>query len=431
MAQIPRCVVHFIPRFLPVGPDTVVGGSNNALWNLAVGLKVHVPELRQVLVTATSATNAAWFDHYRTAFDEILWQPLPTEASPLVYGARAAAGLGLELAGAVRRLRPDIVHGHSGYPHYALVSAGVGRLTGTPAVHSLYCPLSGRVHDRERWFADPRLGRQLLRGAERVVAMSEHVASSLAAADFPPSRTVTVHPGLRPALWESLPPRAHCRRRFDIEAGERVVLFVGNPSEAKGIDVLIRAAEELFPRFPAARLFCTFELDNIERASRGEAIHNLVARSPIRDRIRFLGLVDRITELMRAADVVVFPFRNAAGPSDLPIALMESMAVGTPVVATDLPGNREVTGVPPEGGRLVPVADVAGLAGAVGDVLSLEEPARRALGEAAASRARGTFDAVESASLLWQIYVDIVRRSGRGRRGGRYLWANRRRGGRS
>jgi glycosyltransferase involved in cell wall biosynthesis len=98
-------------------------------------------------------------------------------------------------------------------------------------------------------------------------------------------------------------------------------------------------------------------------------------------RVRLLGPVDDATlsALYASATVVC----HASRGEGFGMTCLEAMAFGAPVVATDLPPVRELAGGAVE---LVPVDDAAALAAALRGLLD-DEPRRRALGEAARSRA--------------------------------------------
>lgn len=103
--------------------------------------------------------------------------------------------------------------------------------------------------------------------------------------------------------------------------------------------------------------------------------------------VRFLGEVDDIGALLGAADLCV----HAAHREGLPNAVLEAMAAGLPVAATDLPGIREAVG--PEGaGLLAPPEDPAALAERIVSLLSSER-LRAATGAALKERATRRFDA--------------------------------------
>lgn len=153
------------------------------------------------------------------------------------------------------------------------------------------------------------------------------------------------------------------RRQLGIDPQLPVVLFVGTMNEAgtfKGIDRLLSAMAqgELTTR---AQVVLAGEGDLRPKYTR-LAAQLLPARS-----YRFTGGVsdDDLRDLYRSAIVTVLP--SVTSEEAFGIVLIESMACGTPVVASALPGVRGVIG--PDAGLVVPPGDVARLAAAIGDML--------------------------------------------------------------
>ena len=144
------------------------------------------------------------------------------------------------------------------------------------------------------------------------------------------------------------------------------VLFLGRLDEdRKGLAVLLEALPELVRRVPEVRL---------RVAGPGDArlVRELVPTA-LRDRVELLGLVPEADKPATYAGATVYCAPNTHGES-FGIVLLEAMATGTPVVASDLEAFRSVL----EDGRcgvLVPVRDAAALAGALADLLA--DPQRR------------------------------------------------------
>ena len=151
------------------------------------------------------------------------------------------------------------------------------------------------------------------------------------------------------------------------------VVFLGRIDEGrKGLAVLLEALPELVHLVPDVRLLVAGpgDVDDVRAA---------VPRS-LRDRVELLGLVEPEDKPRVFASGSVYCAPNTHGES-FGIVLVEAMAAGTPVVASDLEAFRRVL----QGGRagvLVPVRDPGALAGALGDLL-LDEPRRRALARVA------------------------------------------------
>jgi glycosyltransferase involved in cell wall biosynthesis len=116
-----------------------------------------------------------------------------------------------------------------------------------------------------------------------------------------------------------------------------------------------------------------------------ERSRRLVSASGLADRVIFTGFVDDPVRVQAALDLYVAASRKEG----LPLAVLEAMAAGLAVVATDVPGHRDVV-VPGETGLLVAPEDPAELAEAVATLLS--DPAlRKSLGQAGRERVRREF----------------------------------------
>jgi phosphatidylinositol alpha-mannosyltransferase len=145
------------------------------------------------------------------------------------------------------------------------------------------------------------------------------------------------------------------------------IAFLGRMDEPrKGLAVLLEAFEILAPQRPGLRLLVAGPGDQDEVR---EALP-----TPLRERIEMLGFVDDETKgrVYRSADVYCAP--NLGGES-FGVVLLEAMAAGTPVVASDLDAFRRVLD---DGrcGRLVPVNDAPALAAAL--AAALDDPTRSA-----------------------------------------------------
>lgn len=119
--------------------------------------------------------------------------------------------------------------------------------------------------------------------------------------------------------------------------------------------------------------------------SQHDNVQSLTDELGVRDLVRFLGVRDDVPELMGASDIVVHATRSEG----LGMTMVEAMAAGVPVVATDIPACREVL----DGGRcglLVPLGDAPALAEAICRLLD-DAPLRRRLVDAASERVRAKY----------------------------------------
>ena len=215
-------------------------------------------------------------------------------------------------------------------------------------------------HSRAALAPSLRRERSLLASARRIVALTPWSAETLTAAE--PSASVVVHhPGLDIGRFRPVEREPRDRLR---------VLFVGGRFVHKGGPELLAAL--------ALRLGRDVALDVVSPAP-------VAARPGLR--VHRLGPDDpRLVALFQQADLFCLPTRGDA----VPWVVLEAMACGTPVLATDIGGIKDLLGG--EGGRIVPVGDRVALGAALGELLDDEER-RAALGRGGRARCERLYDA--------------------------------------
>lgn len=220
----------------------------------------------------------------------------------------------------------------------------------------------------------------------RFIAVSEDIASRLRQGNSTAEITVV--------------PNGVDRAAFEItgDKGSDIV-FLGRLEIAqKGIDLLIEAVARVRCRLPGRVLLVGDGPDEAE-------IRALVAKAGLDDVVQLVGRLSGAERLqaLRGARLTVMPSRFET----FGIVAVESHAVGTPVLAFDIPCLREV--VPAEAGCLVPAFDVGAFASAMTELAG--DPVRSAtMGEAGRRFAR-RFDWDVVARAQEQVFVDQVRRA--------------------
>jgi glycosyltransferase involved in cell wall biosynthesis len=177
------------------------------------------------------------------------------------------------------------------------------------------------------------------------------------------------------------------------------VVSVANFRGQKRHDVLIDAFAELLGRVPNARLLLAGD-----GALAGDA-KDRARRRGITERVEFLGAVDNVWPLLARAHV----FALTSDYEGLPVALIEAMAAGLPVVATAVEGNTDLVR---EGrtGLLCPAGDAAACSTELESVLT-DASLRERMGAASRDLARGwTMD--RSVDRYFELYDDLIRDRG-------------------
>ena len=197
--------------------------------------------------------------------------------------------------------------------------------------------------------------------AHRIVANSRAAAERLRLERVPDRKIVIIPNGVDPARFAGHRSGTTLRR----------VIAVGNLRPEKGHDVLIDAAPHVLRRYPDARFDIVgggpLRPSLIERAAERRVAHA----------VTFLGQRDDVAAQLDAADLFVLPSRMEAFPN----AVLEAMAAGLPVVASDAGGIPELV----DDGRtglLAPVGDPVALADRICQLIADPDAAAR-LGAAA------------------------------------------------
>lgn len=296
-------------------------------------------------------------------------------------GARSARDWGalLRLAEHVRRIQPDVIH--STLVHANVAARLVGFLMRVPVVTS-----TATIEVERRWHVSAERLTAFLDGGHIVnsTALTAHVTETFGR----PIESVFVAPPLI-ATMDQRVGRAAARRALGVDASAFVVAWAGRLDPVKRVDLLIRCVELLPDDTP-----CVMAGDGPDRAR----IASLVAGSRASNRIRMLGWQGDLSTLYSAADAFVFPSLTEG----LPNVVLEAMAAGLPVIASDIPAHRELVGDPPRL-VLVPGHDAASLADAVRRLRSRPTEAA-ALASRARAYATRFQDGARCAAVMASIY---------------------------
>jgi glycosyltransferase involved in cell wall biosynthesis len=257
---------------------------------------------------------------------------------------------------ALRRLIVErdvaLVHTHSSIDSW--LGGLAARSRGRPVVRSRHVTI-----------AIPRRRALVYRLADRVISSGEAAARVVAAAGVPSARIVPIPPGVDTARFHPAVSGAGVRTELGLEAVPLVGL-VANIRGSKGHDVFLDAARAVLAREPAARFLIVGDGIGFEDVRRRVGALGLEAA------VRMTGFRRDIPEVMAALDVLVLPSVRSEAASQV---IAQALAVGTPVVATDVGGSGELVR---EGqtGRLVAAGDATALAAAIADSLADRAGAR-------------------------------------------------------
>lgn len=311
---------------------------------------------------------------------------LPLEIAGRPRPARDTAAV-LRLRRMLRQLQPAVVHAHG------MRAAAVTALALT-AVPGRRPALLVTVHNAAPAGA---LAAAVYWALERLTALRADAVLCVSPDLTARMRRAGAHE-VAMAVIAAPPAGTGTKARADLSAaGRPVILGVGRLARQKGFDVAIDAMARLSGRDPVPLLAI---------AGEGPLASHLAARAQAAGvDIRFLGARSDVQALLAAADVVVVPSRWEGQP----LIVQEAMRAGRPLVASRVGGIAGLTG--DEAALLVPAADPAALAAAIGSVLGDPSLASR-LAAAAAARARDLPSAAAAVDAAAAVYAQLAARSG-------------------
>ena len=298
----------------------------------------------------------------------------------------------LRLVRLIRHQRVRLVHSHGkGAGIHARLAA---RLTGVPAVHTLH----GLHYER---FVPPiraaylKLERRLSAYTHVVVNVSRaQEVEGLALGLFSAGQSRVIHNGVDVAgLGARALDRWDARVTLKLDQSALVVGTAARFDEVKRLDLLLRAV--------AATLAPPFGLALIGHGPEEPRLRGLARDLGLERRVTFAGEVPGAATLFHAFDVFV----SASRKEGLPLAVLEAMALGLPVVASDIPAHREVLGDASAG---LTEGTVEAFAARLATVLS-EAELRRRLAAENRTRARSEFDAHGMLDALEAVYREALR----------------------
>jgi glycosyltransferase involved in cell wall biosynthesis len=334
-----------------------------------------------------------------------------------VYGVRATSlamnryqidllsdgKVALALARLLRREHFDLVHAHASKPGFLTRLAALG--LDVPVIYSPHCfsfhPGAGRLKARVLALVE-RLAARLRTNRILVVAESEiELAQKYGVGRL--EQFTAINSGIDPAPFQAAAghpaaDRAAQRHSLGLEDAAFVVGSVGRLSVQKAPLDFIRAAALLGQKYPAVHFIWFGDGPLLAEAQA------LCQVSGLGGRVHFAGQRQDIPACLAALDCFVLSSRWEG----FPLVILEAMAAGKPVVATNIPGTSDAVqdGVD---GLLAPPGDAAGMAAAIERVL-LDAGLAARLAAAGLRKVQERFTRQNMLRAVTQVYLETAQR---------------------
>jgi glycosyltransferase involved in cell wall biosynthesis len=387
-------------KVLFVNHTAEVSGAERSLLSLLAAL----PETVERRAAVPSGRLVGEIERLGIPVSPILGTAGSLRLHPL-HTPRAVAEMSLaalQVRRIARRHDVDLVHANS---IRAGIVLGLGRLSRATVVHIRDCLPPGPL-------ATASL-RLIAATATTVVANSGYTARSVKTA-APGAHVEVVHNPVDLTLWDPARiDRAAARARLGA-AGERRLLLgvVAQLSPWKGQGTAIEALRLLCDQGIDAHLLLIGSAKFVARATRfdNEAyvadLRAQVAQAGLEERVSWLGEREDVPELVRALDILLLPSLE----EPFGRALIEAMALGVPVISTDVGGPLEIIEHGREG-YLVSPHEPAAWAQAIGRIAESPDRARE-MGLAGRRRVQAAFTAEHHAARMLDVYERALVRGG-------------------
>ena len=303
--------------------------------------------------------------------------------------ARSASALAKLVA--LRKI--EIVHAHMARD-YPLAAYAVRRNPGTRLIAT-----------RHVLFPLNRLHKVTLAHVSRLIAVSHAVARELQAqALIAPEKITVIQNGVdlkRIADARSRFDRAEFCRRWDLPVHSSLVGSIGTLTVLKGHEDFLQAAAKLRDSLPSA-FFIVSGTESAATKQYRQRLERLIQQLGLTDRVRLLGRMDDISELYCALEVFV----SASHSESFGLAIVEAMAAGAAVVATDTEGAQEILR---DGstGMLVPIGGIGHISRTISELLAHPEK-RKDLTANARSDVEQRFGLERMVAETEKIYLEVA-----------------------
>ena len=289
----------------------------------------------------------------------------------------------------LRTLAPAVLHtilwSANSYGRLAAVGLGVPRVV----------TAERNVVARPRW--QQVVERVLDRVTDLYLVNAGAVADELVRHGLPREKIRVVHNGVDLSRFPAFDvDRAAARAALGVPVERRLVAQIGRLAPQKDYPTFLAVAAVLARRFPDVDFLVAGEGPD------GDALRRVALDRGLGERVRWLGVRNDVPRILAAVDVMLLTSRYEG----LPNVVIEAMAAGAAVVATDVGGCRELVS-PAQHGLLVTPGDVDGIAAAAAGLL--EDEARRVvLARAARRRVEAEFSVGAMVRRTCALYEPIT-----------------------
>lgn len=300
----------------------------------------------------------------------------------------------------------DIIHTHTVRAN--LIGRLSALLTGRKCVTHLHSPILRDFADLRRGRLNEKIDSITRPVARKYIAVSNSLRQEMIHRGMPSNRIVTIANAVDVKLLSESPSRNSVfmngiREEYNIRGDAMLISMIALLRPRKGVEILIRAIKPVMEHFPDLCLLIVGDDSISEEAGYGNKLRRLTSELDISKNIIFTGFREDVPSILRESDLMILPSLFGEG---LPMVVLEAMASGVPVIATDVEGIPEVIedGIT---GFLVKPGDIADLSNKIMKVLK-DKPFLKRVADAAQTKIRTEMNGVRQAKEIEEVYREVL-----------------------
>jgi len=230
----------------------------------------------------------------------------------------------------------DVIHIHEQRTIIALIVAYYAKKNNIPIViHARGSTTLERGRVFYKKVFDTFYGKKMVKNTSKLIALTPAEAQQYQEIGADPQKIVIIPNAIETSLYDNLPPQGNFREKHNIQANEKMVLFLGRLNQIKGVDLLVESFALLTNDIKDSRLVIVGPDDGCL-----DHLEEMINRLKIKSKVLFTGPLyeDDKLEAYVDADVYVLPSRYETFPN----TVLEAAICKTPVIVTERCGIAEM-----------------------------------------------------------------------------------------
>lgn len=380
-----------------VGKEPLIGGHENVIMRLCEELYKKGHEI--IIIT----TPSLYFSNLQSKSIDLEWGkifslPISGSYGSLRYGLEFMLKALYTMKKLHNKEKFDIIHGHSGYPVLGLITGLGGKILGVPSVHTIYSPVKTSIYKI-------LLNRFYLSRIDVIISLSKNIQASLIKTSIQEVKIKIVPPVVNLSSFNQFTSGKKVREDINLKSNP-ILLYVGDLTETRGLHVLIEALSIVVRPFPRTRLLMAFNMPLEKYKKEKLEIKDKISSFGLNNNVIPLGIINNMPEVIAASDIFIAPYLSIESIADYPVSILEAMAVGKPIIASEVGGIPEIISHQ-KNGMLVRPNNPVDFANAIIYMLNNEEEAIK-MGLKGAKLVSEKFRTEIVVDELERIYVEAI-----------------------